>query len=128
MITPEEKDILLISLINSEQPVTIDRDFLKDKTTNAEIIINQFVSHGLVSVRQKFGNGMRIIQVEANAHDLLNRGGYKFKEEIFINNLTKLDLEIKKLEKDLPADKFDIITKAIGALASGVGIYTGLTT
>lgn len=128
MITPEMKDQLLLKLIESENPVLIEAKFTKENGKYTDMIINQFINLGLVSVVERFGYGMVRVRVEAEAHDLIRRGGFKFIEEVFLSNVTKLELEIKKLEKDIPADKFDIITKAIGAISAGFTVYTGITT
>lgn len=128
MITPEMKDQLLLKLINSDKPVLIEAKFTKDNGKYTDLLINQFINIGLVSVVERFGYGMVRVRVEAEAHDLIRRGGFKFIEEVFLSNVTKLELEIKQLEKDIPADKFDIITKAIGAISAGFTVYTGITT
>jgi hypothetical protein len=124
MITPEMKDQLLLKLIELKKPTFIEAKFEKENGEYTNMIITQFINMGLVSVVEQLGLKMRKVQVEAEAYDLIRRGGFTFMEDIFINNVNKLELEIKKLEKDIPADKFDIITKAIGAISAGVGVYS----
>lgn len=126
MITPELKDQILEKIKSKSTEVFIDRSFFNHDEKELYMIVRQFAKRGFITITEETGYGYMTVRMEADGYDLLRLGGHVFEETIMGSNIKKLDLEIRKLEKDIPADKFDIITKTIGAIAAGVGIYSGL--
>lgn len=128
MITPEDKDHILIELINSpnREWLNIDSNNFNVPAPVIESLFRQFHERGFIKLYPPTKNGPILLTVEIDADDFIQRGGYKFQEDIFRNNFTKLELELAKLEKENPAINFKNVTTLISTVASGIEIYNGL--
>ena len=126
MITAEIKDQMLIKLIEGgfgDQiigPKTFDFSY-----DQVQVILKQFKKRGFINSFDFSGLRYRV-QVEADAHDFIGRGGFKFEEDAFRNHFTKLELELEKLEGEIPQDRFSNIMTLIGTVSSAISAYASL--
>lgn len=128
MLTPEEKDLILIKMTKD-----LDRDWLgidteyaniDEKTLNA--FMRQLQRRGFVEIhgQPSFGEESFTVFVEMDADDFIQRGGFKFEEDEFRNKFTKLELELAKLEGEIPQERFSNMMVLIGAVSAAVSAYT----
>lgn len=87
--------------------------------------MNNFESRGLISINQKAEDNASVwFPLEIGAHDLINSEGFKFEEDAFINNFTKLELELAMLEGEIPQERFSNIMALIGSASAAVSAYS----
>ncbi|KEQ31211.1 hypothetical protein N180_02890 [Pedobacter antarcticus 4BY] len=124
IITPAIKDDILNRLVNnglSGQTIT-SKTFEYDYLI-VQSILRQFSKRGLINSHDFSGLRYRV-QVELDAHDFVNRGGFTFEEEVFRNNFTKLELELAKLEGELPKERFNNIMNLVSTISAAVSAYS----
>lgn len=130
MITPEQKDTLLIKMVNDNKRewLYVNKEYTGLSTVITNALIKQFNENGLIDIKGTPGkmDDTFTVYVNLNADDFLSRGGHKFKEDIFQFQFDKLVKELELLENDVPKEKLKNIYDLVGALSSGVSIYTGV--
>ncbi len=130
MITPEQKDAILIKMVGDvrREWLPINSEYTGVNTVVTNALIKQFSENGLVEIKSTPGkqDDTFIVYVNLEADDFLNHGGHKFKEDIFRLQFDKLVRELEKLEDDVPKDKLRNVYDLIGAISSGLSIYTGV--
>ena len=106
-ITCKLKDEILSKLCSLKKlnNVTLNIDEIaKEFGTKNDIvliILDQFERYGYIKINNRFNTHIYFINVTADAFDFLSHGGFRIQDEILRTNIQKLDLEIKKLCKDL---------------------------
>ena len=95
MITPEMKDYILRYIVENEDI----RIMIECTTMASEKILNQFELLNLCKINNYYGDTFDIT-VQAEADDLMFRGGFVFQEEILKANLDKLAIELEYLSKE----------------------------
>ena len=104
MITPEMKDYILRYIVENEDiRIMIDcttmASELNTTSVSIEKILNQFERLNLCKINNYYGDTC-YITVQAEADDLMFRGGFVFQEEILKANLDKLAIELEYLSKE----------------------------
>lgn len=89
------------------------------------LIIDQFDEMALCKIDETRGLGFTptcfIVTLTAKAYDADRNGGFVFQEEIMKANLSKLDMELAQLSKELSGnvlDRVQKITSIVGAISS----------
>ncbi len=120
MITPEIKDRLLITLKDnlSRYDLFVDQDrFPSIDLQLIRSLVRQFEKRGFLTILETLGYGSHRIRVEVEADDFLRNGGHIIEDQIINNELLKLELEIKKLEKEISVHTYNTILTSIGTIA-----------
>lgn len=104
MITPKMKDYILRYIVENEDiRIMIDcttmASELNTTSVSIEKILNQFERLNLCKINNYYGDTCDIT-VQAEADDLMFRGGFVFQEEILKANLDKLAIELEYLSKE----------------------------
>lgn len=104
VFTPKFKDEALKNLCNSIIPyqcVSFKPSELHSDIEVLHVCLNQFREMGLIS-DLNFRTAADYCQLTstASAWDFMNEGGFTFKSEILLQNLTKAKLELEKLESE----------------------------
>ena len=86
-------------------------------------IMSQFQRFGFVSDLNLRRDYISFV-LHTEAHDYWQKGGFDVLEKIFIDNVTKLSLEVEKLKKDLGSQHLETLSK-ISNFASA--IFSGLS-
>ncbi|MFI3302769.1 MAG: hypothetical protein SNI18_06330 [Rikenellaceae bacterium] len=124
MITPKIKDDVLRSFIQfgmrCETNVRKDCSDFNLTYEEYDALIRQFEELNLLNARRCLG-GRTIIQLNVNAHDLINRGGFYAQEELLKANIEKLSLELQSLVKQLEPS---LAKKAKEILSLGANILS----
>jgi len=121
MVTPETKDRLLSALRDNQSRFSLRVDekvFSEIDIELTQSLIRQFEKRHFVTVLQTFtGSGLQRVRVEIEADDFLRNGGHLIEDQIINNELLKLELEIKKLEKEISVHTYNTILTSIGTIA-----------
>jgi len=126
MITAEKKDDLLITLIKGGfKDQIIGPNTFELEYDEVSTILKQFGRRDFINLHDFSGLRFRV-QVEVEAHDFINRGGYKFEEDAFRNNFTKLELELANLEGEISQERFSNIMTLIGTASAAISAYTSI--
>lgn len=131
MITPEEKDQILMKLINEPKRdwFSVDPSYCQINFVMLSALMKQFERKGLIYIKgggPSKGSETYTIEVSLDADDFIAQGGFKFQEDIFQNSFTKLQLELDQLERKNPKINFENATKLISAIGTGIKIYKDL--
>lgn len=132
MITPQIKDHILNYIVNNKDiRIPIDCKIMANElgTTSVciEKIINQFVRLNLCKINICYGNTYDIT-VQAEADDMLFRGGFTFQEDILNSNLDKLAAELKYLSGNTSGDALDSVQKMasiVGSISTSLPFING---
>jgi hypothetical protein len=129
MITPEQKDAFLLSLVSNPNKgmITVDSTSFSDDVDEYLFlsILEQFEERGFIEIVSTVEESSTAwITVGVKAHDFLRRGGFRFEEDLFRNNFTKLELELGKLEGEISEERFKNIMMLISTAATAVSAYS----
>jgi hypothetical protein len=129
MITPEQKDLFLLSLVSNpnEGMITVDSTSFSDDVDEYlfSSILEQFEERGFIEIVSAVEESSKTwLTVGVKAHDFLNRGGFRFEEDLFRSNFTKLELELSKFEGEIPEERFKAIMLLISTAATAVSAYS----
>lgn len=122
MITPQMKDYILNYIVNNQNiRIPIDCTLMANEldTTSVciEKIINQFARLNLCKINICYGSTYDIT-VQAEADDMLFRGGFTFQEDILNSNLDKLAAELKYLSGKTSGETLDSVQKMASIVGS----------
>lgn len=134
MITPEMKDKVLSYLCEHcplERAYQLEYEELSEFTSKEELkaILLQFARMNILPKLDYWGDTY-IIVLQADAHDLLARGGFVAEQFLFTTELEKIQAELKKLQADANkpelsrADKVAILSNII-SFAGSITAFLG---
>jgi hypothetical protein len=118
-VTPELKDKILstIKVHPRRYSMQVDCKHFSISKDMLNSLLRSFAKRGFITILQTFnGTGDMIIRVEIETDDFLRSGGYIFEEEIINSELKKLELEIRKLQSDIPNDRYNTILQTFGTI------------
>lgn len=132
MITPEKKDALLIKIVNDPERewLGVDPDYSGFPLHLLSAVLRQFSERGLIKFKGSIGKGddTYTLSVEANSDEFLRRGGFVFEEDAFKNEFTKLEMELAKLEGEIPQERFSNLMNIIGTASAAFSAYATINT
>lgn len=131
MITPEQKDAFLLLIVSNPDKgiITVDSTSFSDDVDEYlfSSILKQFEERGFIEINNTAEESSKAwITVGVKAHDFLGRGGFRFEEDFYRNKFTKLELELSKLEGEIPEDSFKNIMMLISSVSAAVPAYSDL--
>lgn len=132
MITPEQKDAFLLSLVSNPNKgmITVDSTSFSENLDRYlfSSILEQFEERGFIKIMNTAEESSKAwITVGVKAHDFQSRGGFRFEEDFYRNKFTKLELELSKLEGEIPEDSFKNIMMLISSVSAAVSAYSDLS-
>lgn len=130
MLLPEQKDKFLNSLVSkpNRSLVLVGLDDFGSEIDEFLFlsVLDEFEQRGFISIENGFTDSRRYISIGIKADAFIQRGGYKFEEDIFRNNFTKLELELAKLEGEIPQERFNNIMTLISAASAAVSAFASI--
>lgn len=131
MITPEQKDAVLIKMTEDadREWLDIDPEYAGMSETAVNVLVRQLERRGFVRVhtRPSYGDPSFTVTVELDADDFIRLGGFQFEEDAYRNNFIKLELELQKLEGEIPQERWNKIMTLVNTTSAAVSAYNSFS-
>ena len=131
VVTAEEKDKVLnyiLVVANGKRTAKLsykDIPDLRISEEQYEIILEEFKNKGLINYK---GYGIETLTLSSEISNFMQRGGFTVERDLYILNFDTLELQLKRLEKELSPNTStkvnDIIEKAKNITDLIIGLST----
>lgn len=123
MITIEKKDIIVATLVASNESLTdlYVSDLKEYDITNDEcdMILRQLEKMQFIDIKRSFSRPSGFtVAINSGLHEFSSRGAFKAQELILSMQLERLDIEIQLMKSQLTPDKLDQFSKVFSIFSS----------
>lgn len=123
MITIEKKDIIVATLVASNESLTdlYVSDLKEYDITNDEcdMILRQLEKMQFRDIKRSFSRPSGFtVAINSGLHEFSSRGAFKAQELILSTQLERLDIEIQLMKSQLTPDKLDQFSKVFSIFSS----------
>lgn len=123
MITIEKKDIIVATLVASNESLTdlYVSDLKEYDITNDEcdMILRQLEKMQFIDIKRSFSRPSGFtVAINSGLHEFSSRGAFKAQELILSTQLERLDIEIQLMKSQLTPDKLDQFSKVFSIFSS----------
>ena len=123
MITIEKKDIIVATLVASNESLTDlyvydlkEHDITIDE---CDMILRQLEKMQFIDIKHRFSRPSGFtIAINSGLHEFSSRGAFKAQELILSTQLERLDIEIQLMKSQLTPDKLDQFSKVFSIFSS----------
>ena len=123
MITIEKKDIIVATLVASNESLTdlYVSDLKEHNITGDEcdMVLRQLEKMQFIDIKHRFSRPSGFtVAINSGLHEFSSRGAFKAQELILSTQLERLDIEIQLMKSQLTPDKLDQFSKVFSIFSS----------
>ena len=128
MITPTLKDEILKFIVVAAPDLTYAGELeelaeqFKISTEVVKAVLRQFHQKGLIKYTPFLGGGF-MLQISADAHDYILKGGHLGEFEYLEMQVQKLKNDLYSFESSVPKEKFSNVMNTLNTILSATSAY-----
>lgn len=132
MMSPELKDKVLEYIVVNSPNLRMQsslEEFAKEfqiSNNVVEAILRQFDKKGLINFNPFIGGGF-YLEISADAHDYLFKGGYLGEYQYLEMQVQKLKNDLYSFESSIPKDKFDNLINTTNVILTAASAFHTVT-
>ncbi|GKH21882.1 hypothetical protein CE91St9_34900 [Bacteroides thetaiotaomicron] len=130
-ITAEVKDKILNAILvaaNGKAKARLcyeDISGLEISEDQYEMVVEEFKKKGLIDYK---GYGIEELTLNSEISNFMQKGGFAVERDLYIINFDMLELQLKRLEKELSPDTATKVNSVIGSAKNITELILGLST